>query len=129
MTGADLHINMCMHILTETDAPMKTERVTLLTSPDFKAFLSAEARREGVSVAELVRTRCERRPTEEETELAALTSELNTAVGEAKRALKDGLDEAQAVLGELRARRNSRDAAIHAAPPARRRGKAVGATA
>ena len=35
---------------------MKTERVTLLTSPDFKAFLNAEARLEGVSVAELVRS-------------------------------------------------------------------------
>jgi len=34
---------------------MKTERVTLLTSPEFKAFLRAEARREGVSVARLVR--------------------------------------------------------------------------
>ena len=100
-----------------------------MTSPDFKAFLSAEARREGISVAELVRTRCERRPTEEEAELAALTSELNTAVGEAKRALKDGLDEAQAVLGELRARRNGTDATIDAARAARRRGKAVRAAA
>ena len=108
---------------------MKTERVTLLTSPDFKAFLSAEARREGISVAELVRTRCERRPTEEEAELAALTSELNTAMGEAKRALKDGLDEAQAVLGELRARRNGSSLAIDVATSPRRRGKAAGAAA
>jgi predicted phage gp36 major capsid-like protein len=88
---------------------MKTERVTLLTSPNFKAFLSAEALREGVSVAELVRTRCERRPSEEETVLAALTGELNKAVGEAKRALKGGLDEAQAVLTELRAKRAGAD--------------------
>jgi hypothetical protein len=84
---------------------MKTERVTLLTSPNFKAFLSAEALREGVSVAELVRTRCERRPSDEEAALGALTSELNTAIGEAKRALKSGLDEAQTVLAELRAKR------------------------
>lgn len=84
---------------------MKTERITLLTSPDFKAFLSAEATREGVSVAELVRTRCERRPTDEEAILAGLTSELNKAVIEAKRSLKSGLDEAQSVLTELRARR------------------------
>jgi hypothetical protein len=84
---------------------MKTERITLLTSPDFKAFLSAEAVREGVSVAELVRTRCERRPTEEEAILAGLTGELNKAVVEAKKALKSGLDEAQAVLSEIRARR------------------------
>ncbi len=84
---------------------MKTERVTLLTSPDFKAFLGAEARREGVSVAELVRRRCESRLTEEEALLAGLTRELNRAVGEAKAALKDGLDEARAVLSDLRAAR------------------------
>lgn len=84
---------------------VKTERVTLLTSPDFKAFLNAEAQREGVSVAELVRTRCERRPTEEEAILAGLTAELNKAVGEAKKELRSGLDEAQAVLAELRANR------------------------
>jgi hypothetical protein len=107
---------------------MKTERVTLLTSPDFKAFLNAEARREGVSVAELVRTRCERRPTDEETVLAGLTSELNRAVGEAKIALKDGLDEAQAVLGELRTKRAGADMArnVNASAPGHRRGKAAG---
>ncbi len=81
---------------------MKTERVTVLTSPDFKAFLGAEARREGVSVGELVRARCERRPSDEEADLAALTVRLREAVGAAKAALKDGLDEARAVLTELR---------------------------
>ena len=109
---------------------VKTERVTLLTSPDFKAFLNAEAQREGVSVAELVRTRCERRPTEEEVVLAALTGELNKAVEEAKAALKGGLDEAQAVLAELRAGRAGSDVAANeeASPaPARRGRKAAGA--
>jgi hypothetical protein len=80
---------------------MKTERVTLLTSPDFKAFLNAEAHREGVSVAELVRTRCERRPSDEEAMLAELTRELQRSMVVAKRSLKTGLDEAQAVLLEL----------------------------
>jgi hypothetical protein len=84
---------------------MKTARVTLLTSPAFKDFLHAEAQREGVSVAELIRSRCERRPTEEEAILAALTGELHKAVAESKQALKSGLDEAQAVLTELRAKR------------------------
>jgi hypothetical protein len=84
---------------------MKTERVTLLTSPDFKAFLIAEARREGVSVAELVRGRCEPRETEDEAVLAALTRELTGAVTEAKAALRDGLKEAGEVLAELRASR------------------------
>jgi hypothetical protein len=92
---------------------MKTERVTLLTSPDFKAFLNAEAHREGVSVAELVRTRCERRPSDEEAMLAELTRELQQSMVAAKRALKSGLDEAQAVLLELSLHR--RDTA--SAPP------------
>jgi hypothetical protein len=81
---------------------MKTERVTLLTSPEFKAFLSTEAKRENVSVAELVRSRCERRPTEDEAALMALTLELRTAVGQAKESLREGLAEADAVLAELR---------------------------
>ena len=103
---------------------MPTDRA----SPEFKAFLSAEARREGVSVAELVRTRCERRPTEEEAVLAGLTSELNRAVAEAKIVLKDGLDEAQAALAELRAKRAGADVArdVNAPVPARRRVKAAG---
>ena len=99
---------------------MKTERVTLLTSPDFKAFLNAEAHREGVSVAELVRTRCERRPTDEEAILAALTGELNKAVAEARKSLKSGLDEAQAVLAELRAKRVPAAVAAVRAPRSRK---------
>ena len=51
---------------------MKTERVTLLTRPDFKAYLGAEAAREGLSVAALVRSRCERKPDADEAMLAAL---------------------------------------------------------
>ena len=128
LTHDDLSLTMHMHI-SNLGPSLKTERVTLLTSPDFKAFLSAEAQREGVSVAELVRTRCERRPSEEETLLAALTSELNKAVGEAKRALKSGLDEAEAVLDELRGKRTGAIVASNAAAPARRKGKVAGARA
>jgi hypothetical protein len=81
-----------------------------------------------VSVAELVPTRCERRPTEEEAVLAGLTSELNRAVAQAKIMLKGGLDEAQAVLGEHRAKRASADVApdVNASVPARYRVKAAG---
>jgi hypothetical protein len=98
----------------------------LLTSPDFKAFLSAEALREGISVAELVRTRCERRPTDEEAILAALTVELNEAVAEARRSLKCGLDEAKSVLAEIRSKRA---VVTTTASPAARRRKAAGARA
>ncbi len=80
---------------------MKTERVTLLTSPQFKAFLTSEAKREGVSVGELVRTRCELKPSADDVMLAALVVELRERVRDAKKSLKSGLDEAQAMLAEL----------------------------
>ncbi len=115
-----------MHIIHRMDY-MKTERVTLLTSPDFKAFLSTEAQREGVSVAELVRSRCERRPTDEEAMLASLTIELQKAVAGAKKSLKEGLDEANAVLTELQTKRAQKTAA--ASEPVKRRSKAAGAHA
>lgn len=108
---------------------MKTERVTLLASPEFKAFLNTEAQREGVSVAELVRTRCERRPTEEEALLAALTGKLHKAVDEARKSLKTGLDEAQAVLGELRAKRAAAVVVDKESTPARGSRKAAGVRA
>ncbi len=104
---------------------MKTARVTLLTSPDFKKFLSVEAQREGVSVAELIRSRCERRPSDDEKILMALTGELNKAVMSAKMSLKSGLDEAQEVLSALRDKRTEIKAAAGAAPRAPRR-QAVG---
>ena len=88
---------------------MKTERVTLLTSHEFKAFLCAEAAREGVSVAELVRKRCETRvkspPDPDEILLAALAGELREAALQAQAALKEGLHEARAAVNELRERR------------------------
>ena len=81
---------------------MKTERVTLLTSPEFKAFLGAEAQREGVSVGELVRRRCEGRPSADEAVLAGLTAELRAAVRETKKSVTGALAEAQAILSTLR---------------------------
>jgi hypothetical protein len=95
---------------------MKTERVTLLTSPQFKAFLNAEALREGVSVAELVRTRCESRPNDEEAILAALTVELNIAIAEAKKSLESGLDQARTVLNEIRTQREAAAGAASQTP-------------
>ena len=90
---------------------MKTSRLTLLTTPEFKAFLGVEAARGGVSVAELVRTRCEQRPTADEEALAALTQELRAAVQDAQASLSAGLAEAAFVLTELRDRREQVDSA------------------
>jgi GAF domain-containing protein len=100
------HEHYHVHAHTYHDHMMKTERVTLLTTPAFKAFLTAEAARDGVSVAELVRVRCEQRPSADEELLQHLAAELRTAVAQAKKSLRSGLDEADAVLAELRARRS-----------------------
>ncbi len=106
---------------------MRTERVTLLTSPEFKAFLGDEAAREGVSVAELVRSRCERKPDADEAMLASLATELRNAVREAKASLKSGLAEAESVMAELRARRQAAPVADARKTPARKRRKTAGA--
>jgi hypothetical protein len=111
---------------------MKSERVTLLTTPDFKAFLTKEALRHGVSVAEFVRRRCESSQTDEEALLAALTAELHKAVRIAKKSLNEGLVEAQAVLKELRSARSAeqrRPASGQALASARRKRKLAGVRA
>jgi hypothetical protein len=94
---------------------MKTERVTLLTTKEFKSFLRAEAQRERVSVAELVRVRCEQKPNPDEAVLAKLTAELHEALREAKSSLKKGIKEARSALAELRSNR------VGGAPTDRRR--------
>lgn len=85
---------------------MKTERVTLLTTKEFKLFLGNEARRQGVSVAELIRSRCEQSPSADEVVLVELTLKLREALAEAESSLKEGIEEAQSVLVELRSSRN-----------------------
>ena len=96
---------------------MKTERVTLLASKEFKQFLGNEARREGVSVAELIRIRCEQKYSSDETVLAQLTAELRKALSEAKSSLRDGIEEAESVLAQLRSKRSS-------TPPSLKEGRA-----
>ena len=83
---------------------MKSERVTLLTTKEFKRFLGNEAKREGISVAELVRTRCQGQPQHEELILAEATLALRAALEEARSSLKEGLEEAKSVLHELRSK-------------------------
>ena len=89
---------------------MKTARLTLLTTPEFKAFLTEEARREGVSVAELVRRRCESRETDEEEVLRTLTAELNQRIEEVQTALRRSVETAQATLAEIHAMREAASA-------------------
>jgi len=56
---------------------MKTARLQVLTTLAFRDWLRKGARNAGVSVAELVRTRCERKPTGEEQSVAKLASHLS----------------------------------------------------
>lgn len=82
---------------------VKTERITILGSPDFKAFLSREAQKEGVSLSQLVRQRCRNKPSSRDEELlAALVNELGAATARAKLSLEKGLADAEKVLSELR---------------------------
>ncbi len=80
----------------------KTERITILGTPSFKAFLSKEAKKEGVSVSELVRSRCERRTINEDEEtLAELIKQVTIATKIAQKSLLKGISDAQTVLSEL----------------------------
>jgi hypothetical protein len=74
-----------------------------LGSPYFKALLSREAQKEGVSLSQLVRQRCENKPSSQDEELlAALLKELGAATARAKSSLERGLADAEKMLSELR---------------------------
>ena len=92
---------------------MKTARVQVLTTPAFRDWLRKEARKAGISVGELVRTRCEGNSGEEEKVIAELTAQLRKEVRRAQASLRSGLAEADAVLAELREAREQRRAAAH----------------
>lgn len=81
----------------------KTERVTILTTPAFKQFLSVEAEKAGVSISELVRERCAQQPIESDDEvlLQALIAQVNESTKSAKKALNKGLKDAKATLKDL----------------------------
>lgn len=82
---------------------VQTERITILGTPDFKAFLTKEAKKEGISMSELVRQRCTQKPaTEDEELLAVLLAEVNEATAKAKKSLDKGLKNAEKVLAEIR---------------------------
>lgn len=82
----------------------KTKRITILGTSDFKAFLTREAKKEGVSLSQLVRERCEKKPSssEEEELLAVLLKEVGEATTRAKLSLEKGLSDAEKVLAEIR---------------------------
>jgi len=82
---------------------VQSERITILGTPDFKAFLVKEAKKEGVSMSELVRQRCIQKPAGKDEELlAALVSEVNKATVKAKKSLEKGLGDAERMLADIR---------------------------
>jgi hypothetical protein len=62
-------------------------------------------------VAELVRTRCEGSTPEEEKAIAELAGQLRKEVRRAQSSLRGSLGRAEALIAELRAKRESRKAA------------------
>jgi hypothetical protein len=90
-------------------AAVKSERITILGTPEFKTFLSREAKKEGISVSELVRQRCKGKPTSQEQEevLAAMVKELQFAVAKANASVDKGLENAESVLAELQNKRGA----------------------
>ena len=82
---------------------VKSERITILGSPSFKAYLNREAKKEGVSISELVRSRCQKKVTDEDEQLLLeLIKEVKLSTASAKRSLNKGIKDAQSVLKELR---------------------------
>ena len=84
----------------------KTARITILGTPQFKDFLKQEAQKEGISVSQLVRQRCEMETqAQDETVLASLLAQVHAATQKAKASLEHGLADADAALAELRGRK------------------------
>jgi hypothetical protein len=83
---------------------VKTERITILGTPDFKRFLTREAKKEGISLSQLVRLRCEKKPddNEEKELLTALLAEVTAATIRAEKSLEKGLADAGEALAEIR---------------------------
>lgn len=94
-----------MYVYAHFAGIMKTERISVLGSPEFKAFLAKEAQKEGISISELVRRRCERAPSEDEAILASMAAELKRAVAQARRSLEEGLQAIRDALAEVEDKR------------------------
>lgn len=88
----------------------KTERITILGTPEFKAFLTDQANAENVSVSEFVRRRCAQPVAlDEDTQtLAELVSALHVAVDAARDEMDESLNFAKDVLQELQSNRDAR---------------------
>jgi uncharacterized protein (DUF1778 family) len=99
------HYNAFMLVIYKgfKDMSVKSERITILGTPDFKAFLTSEAKDEGVSVSELVRSRCQVvPPSDDEIALQELIRLAAEATKRATASLDKGVRDAETTLAELR---------------------------
>ncbi len=89
---------------------VKTERITILTTPDFKVFLNTEASNAGVSVSELIRERCLNIPSngDDELMLKVLVEQVNESTQKATKSLNKGLRDAKQTLKVLKEARTPR---------------------
>jgi hypothetical protein len=81
---------------------MKTARITFLSTPEFKAGLEKLARRDAISVGELVRRRFSVVANAEERELAELAAAVRLNAVAARTSLAEGLAELEKSLKALR---------------------------
>ena len=82
---------------------MKSERITFLATPEFKANLTQLAAQQHTSVGEVIRGRFGQPSTAtEESDLRALVADLRAATAEVQVGLREGLAEAQQTLRALR---------------------------
>jgi hypothetical protein len=81
---------------------MKTERVVLLVTADFKQALERKAREKGVSLSEYIRGRCDGPGAPQDlVELGEVVAELRREVARGKGAISAKLDAVQAVLEKM----------------------------
>ena len=85
----------------------KTERVTILTTPDFKSYLVEQAKKLGVSVSELIRLRCndDSVPSNDEALLKELVTQSKQAIVKANSSLDKGLNDMSETLTYLKKQR------------------------
>lgn len=81
---------------------MEFKRITVRGSAEFKSYLMLEASKEGMSVSELIRQRCERKPGDEEALLKDLLRELHLAVESAKKSVEEGVAAVNDTLREAK---------------------------
>lgn len=90
---------------------MKTDRVTLLISPDDKRQLQSLAEDRGVTASELVRQAVQAFGTssiDETRELAALTAELRSAIPAMRRSLRDANVAAERAIAAISSKPQSK---------------------